>query len=405
MPAEDGRAIWIVLDGVGVGALPDAAAYGDAGAATLQHVAAACGGLQLPRLEKMGLGRLADIEGVAPVAEPQGAFGRMQERSAGKDSTTGHWELAGIVLEKPFATFPDGFPAALIAEFTRLAGRPPLGNIAASGTDIIDRLGAEHLRSGRPIVYTSVDSVFQIAAHEDILPPGQLYALCRALRKIADGYKIGRVIARPFVGDERQGFRRTGRRKDFSMPPPEPTLLDRLAGAGRDVCAVGKINDLFSGRGIGRVLSSHGNQAGMADILVGLDSLKPGGLLVANLIDFDMQFGHRQDAVGFGRALEDFDHWLPQLQRQMTSSDLLIITADHGCDPTTPGTDHTREYVPLLAWQAELKEGVDLGTRESFADLAATLSEFFALDGTGCGRSFWAEIVDGRMADRGGRRR
>lgn len=393
MQPEAGRAIWIVLDGVGVGALPDAGLYGDEDAATLPHVAFSCGGLNLPHLEKMGLGRLADIEGVAPDAEPQGAFGRMQERAFGKDSTSGHWELAGILLNEAFATFPSGFPTALIDEFERIAGKPPLGNIVASGTDIIEQFGAEHVRTGRPVVYTSVDSVFQIAAHEDILSPEELYALCRSMRAMADRHHIGRVIARPFTGDERQGFRRTGRRKDFSMPPPAPTILDRLAKAGREVCAVGKVSDLFAGKGITRHLASSNNQESTQQILAGLETLPAGGLLVANLIDFDMLYGHRRDAEGFGRALEDFDRWLPQLQGMMSTPDLLIVTADHGCDPTTPGTDHTREYVPLLVWQPDFLRGVDLGTRESLADVAATLAEFFGLDMAGPGRSFWKELA------------
>lgn len=389
----EGRAILIVLDGVGLEALPDAGLYGDEAAATLPHVAASCGGLNLPQLEQMGLGHLAVMEGVAPVERPHGAFGRMKGKSTGKDSTVGHWELAGIAPVKAFATFPDGFPENLINEFRKVAGKSPLGNIAASGTAILDQLGEQHVQTGRPIVYTSVDSVFQIAAHEAVLSPEQLYDLCRKVRVIADDYNIGRVIARPFLGDPRTGFRRTSRRKDFSMPPPTLTILDSFAKAGREVYAVGKISDLFNGRGIGVSLPSCGNKDGMAKILTGLKTLPRGGLLVANLIDFDMLYGHRQDAVNFGRALRDFDRWLLRLQRAMSRQDLLIITADHGCDPTTPGTDHTREYVPLLVWQTGLAGGVDLGTRESFADVAATLAEFSGVEATGKGQSFWAEIV------------
>ena len=391
--ADAGRAVWIVLDGVGIGALPDADRYGDAGAATLQHTAAACGGLRVPALEALGLGRLAAIPGVAQVAQPQGAFGRMREAAAGKDSTTGHWELAGLILNPPFAAYPSGFPEDLIEAFADLAGQPPLGNTAASGTEIIERLGADHVRSGRPIVYTSVDSVFQIAAHEEVLPVAELYALCLAVRKLADAYRIGRVIARPFVGDTRTGFYRTSRRKDFSMPPPGPTVLDRLLAAGNTVCAVGKISDLFCGRGITRAIPSRNNADGMAKILDGLDSLPAGGLLAANLIDFDMEFGHRRDAAGFCAALEAFDAWLPRLQRLLSSTDLLLITADHGCDPTMGGSDHTREYVPLLAWQAGMEKGVDLGTRKSFSDVAATLEDFFGLEVSGPGRSILSECT------------
>jgi phosphopentomutase len=395
MRAEGGRAIWIVLDGVGIGALPDASLYGDAAAATLPHVADACGGLRLPNLEKMGLGCLAGIRGVSAAPSPVGGYGRLRERSAGKDSTTGHWELAGVLLDKPFATFPNGFPAELMARFEKITGTPPLGNIAASGTEILTLLGAEHVRTGRPIVYTSVDSVFQIAAHEQVCPPEQLYALCRAVRQIADDYRIGRVIARPFTGDEQSGFQRTSRRKDFSMPPPAPTILDRLTRAGHTVHAIGKISDLFADRGVSSTVASSSNQDGMKKILEALRSLSAGGLLVANLIDFDMLYGHRQDAAGFGRALEVFDAWLTSLQQQMRQEDLLLITADHGCDPTTTGTDHTREYVPLLAWQPKMTRGVALGTRETFADLAATLAEFTGLDCSGIGRSFWKELISG----------
>lgn len=392
MPFEAGRAIWIVLDGLGIGALPDAAVYGDGEAATLPHVAQACGGLYLPNLQSLGLGHLAAVKGVPAVPRPIGAFGRMQLQSIGKDSTTGHWELAGLVQGEPFATFPQGFPAEFIAQFEQLAGTAPLGNVAASGTRILEQLGGEHVRTGRPIVYTSVDSVFQIAAHEEILPPEQLYALCRSVRSLANDYDIGRVIARPFVGDERRGFQRTSRRRDFSMPPPQPTILDRWVEAGRTVLAIGKISDLFAGKGISRSISSSGNRDGMQKIVNGLASLPPGGLLAANLIDFDMLYGHRRDAVGFGRALEEFDLWLLELQQEMRPEDLLLVTADHGCDPTTAGTDHTREYVPILAWQKKMAAGLALGTRATFADLARTLADFAGLEDGASGGSFWPEI-------------
>ncbi len=386
MPIDGGRAVWIVLDGVGIGALPDAGRYGDFGAATLQHAASACGGLRLPALEALGLGHLADIQGVSRVSRPMGAFGRMQEAAEGKDSTTGHWELAGLVLDPPFACYPAGFPEDLIEAFSKLAGQMPLGNVAASGTGIIERFGADHVRSGRPIVYTSVDSVFQIAAHEEVLPVADLYALCLAVRKLADAYRIGRVIARPFVGDDRNGFRRTPRRRDFSMPPPGPTVLDRLSAAGHTICGVGKISDLFCGRGITRSLPSRNNADGMAKILCGFDELPAGGLQAASLIDFTMEFGHRRDAAGFCAALKVFDAWLPQLQRRLSAKDLLLITADHGCDPTMHGSDHTREYVPILAWQAGWSHGTDLGIRNSFSDLGATLEDFFGhrISGPGC---------------------
>lgn len=381
------RVIWLVLDGVGLEALPDADRYGDREAATLPHVAAACGGLSLPNLQGLGLGHLAEIAGVPPTPDSCGAFGRLTEQSAGKDSIIGHWELAGVVVEKPFATYPDGFPEPLVEAFAGLAGRPPIGNISASGISILKQYGPEHLQSGRPILYTSVDSVFQVAAHEDVLPPEELYALCRAAKPLTDAYNIARVIARPFCGDPEKGFRRTPRRKDFPTPPPRPTVLERLVEGGCPVVAIGKISDLFAGRGISRSVTTNDNQDGMQTVLAELAGLET-GLLLVNLIDFDMVYGHRNDWRGFGCALEAFDAWLPQLFRVMADDDMLIITADHGCDPTTPGTDHTREYVPVLAWSKAMKQGVDLGTRRSFADVGATVAELFGVPRPGSGESF-----------------
>lgn len=373
------RVVWIVLDGVGIGALPDAAAYGDADAATLPHVAEACGGLSLPNLQRLGLGNLAAIAGVPALAAPDGAYGRMREQAAGKDSISGHWEMAGVTLHEPFATFPHGFPDELIDRFAELAGCRPLGNVGSSGTSILNRYGAEHLRTGRPIVYTSVDSVFQIAAHEAVIPPPELYRLCLRTRELVDSYRIGRVIARPFTGHPATGFSRTAGRKDFPLPPPRPTLLDRLTGAGIPVWAVGKLPDLFAGRGIARALPTRDNAEGMTRILEALAILPAPGLLAANLIDFDMVYGHRKDAAGFGRAMETFDAWLPRLLQALRAGDLLLISADHGCDPLTPGTDHTREYVPLLAWRPGLQTPRPLGDRATFADLGATLAACFGL--------------------------
>jgi phosphopentomutase len=389
------RAVLITLDGVGIGALPDAADYGDAGANTLQHVAAACGGLRLPHLQSLGLGNLLAIPGVPPVTTPRGGFGRMLERSAGKDTTTGHWELAGVIQKQPFPTFPAGFPEAIIAAFRRETGLDPLGNCAASGTEILRRLGEEHLRSGRPIVYTSADSVFQIAAHEAVIPVARLYDICHIARRILDPYRVGRVIARPFVGTDAASFRRTSRRHDYSLPPTGETVLDRLAAAGLPVLAIGKIADIYAGRGIAEPLTSDGNADGMAKTLAALDRLEK-GLIFTNLVDFDMLYGHRLDAAGFGRALEEFDAWLPELMGWLRSDDLLLLTADHGCDPTTPGTDHTREAVPLLAWFPGLATGVTLGVRESFADVAATLDDLFGL-AAGAGVSFLSELAVGRQ--------
>ena len=387
MTLQSKRAIWIVLDGVGLEALPDAREYSDEDAATLPHVAAACGGLNLPNMRNLGLGCLAEIEGVPPAIEPAGVYGRLAETSSGKDSIIGHWELAGVVVNKPFATYPQGFPAELVRKFAEITGAEPLGNISAGGLSILKEYGAEHVRTGRPILYTSVDSVFQVAAHEDVLPPEKLYDLCRAVKPLTDEYGIARVIARPFDGDSQGGFRRTAGRKDFPVPPPQKTLLEGLVDKGYMVTAVGKISDLFAGRGISRSVATVDNNDGMEKDIVGLAALET-GLLMVNLIDFDMVYGHRNDALGFGRALEDFDAWLPQLFNVMRTDDLLVICADHGCDPTSPGSDHTREYVPVLLWSKAMKRGRALGDRQSFSDVAATLADFFRVPGTLAGESF-----------------
>lgn len=387
MQVRGKRVVWIILDGVGLDALPDAAEYGDEDAATLPHVAAACGGLTLPNLQQLGLGNLAQIQGVPPLLHPSGGYGRMIERSAGKDSIVGHWELGGVVVDKPFATYPEGFPEVLVSCFTDLAGVPPLGNVSASGIPILKKYGGEHVKTGRPILYTSVDSVFQVAAHEDVIPPQKLYELCQAARKLVDKYDIARVIARPFHGNEQDGFRRTSRRKDFPSLPPRKTLLEWMSDSGVTVSAVGKINDLFAGRGISKSVTTVDNADGMDKTLAGLETLDS-GLLMINLIDYDMAYGHRKDAVGFGRAMEEFDVWLPQLCQKMQPEDLLVISADHGCDPTTPGTDHTREYVPILAWAKVMRAGVALGDRQSFADAGATIADYFKISGVTAGESF-----------------
>jgi len=383
------RVILIVLDGVGIGELPDAARFGDRGAHTLRHVAEMAGGLRLPNLTAMGLGNIEPLPGVAPVATPQAAFGKMAEVSVGKDTPTGHWELAGLVTREPYATFPHGFPPEIIAAFTAATGLEPLGNIAASGTEIIAALGAEQLRSGRPIVYTSADSVFQIAAHEESIPPERLYTLCRQARTILDPWRVGRVIARPFVGDPAGGFRRTARRHDFAMPPPQMTLLDRLVAARLEVVGLGKIGDIFAGRGLTAAQSTTGNPDGMQRTVETLDRLAS-GLLFVNLVDFDMLYGHRLDASGFAAAMSEFDAWLPTLQRQMRSDDLLIVTADHGCDPQVNGTDHTREHVPLWVWHQQIVPCA-LGVRQSFADVAATVAENFGVNGV-VGSSFLDQL-------------
>jgi phosphopentomutase len=384
------RVLLIVLDGVGVGALPDAAAYGDEDAATLQHVAAGVGGIHLPQLERLGLGRIIPVAGVSPIRRPLASWGKMAEQSAGKDSVTGHWELTGVVLQHPFATYPAGFPVEIVDLFTNIAGVEPLGNTAASGTDILRDLGEEHLRSKRPIIYTSTDSVFQIAAHEDILPPARLYELCRATFAALRPYGICRVIARPFRGESSDTFYRTSGRHDFSCLPPADTLLDLLHKKGIPTCGIGKIGDLFAGRGLKQSVPTTDNRMGMAEILAALDRI-PNGLIMANLVDFDMVYGHRLDVEGFAAALIEVDRWLIQLLPRLETDDLLVITADHGCDPTTPGTDHTREYVPLLVYAPNLSQTSNLGVRESFADLGATLAENFGLE-CRAGKSFLASI-------------
>jgi phosphopentomutase len=386
------RAIVLVLDSVGIGALPDAWQYGDVGANTLAHVAERVGSLELPNLAELGLGHLASGQGLTPAVNPRGSFGRMAELSVGKDTTVGHWELMGIVTTREFPTYPQGFPAELIREFERRIGRAVLGNRPASGTEIIAQLGPEHLRTGRPIVYTSADSVFQVAAHEAVIPPEELYRICLVARELLTGrHAVARVIARPFEGEPGH-FRRTERRKDFNLPPPEPTLLDRALEYGLDSIGVGKVGDIFAHRGFSREVQAPGNAAVLSAVL---DELAQDwhGVLLANFVDFDMLYGHRNDPVGYAQALRAFDAGLPAIVASLREDDGLFITADHGCDPTLPSTDHTREHVPLLCCGARLRQGVNLGARTSFADLAATLSELCGLPKGQWGRSFAPELV------------
>jgi len=390
--ADYRRVVLIVLDGAGAGALPDAAEYGDEGANTLLHVAQSCGGLHLPVLERLGLGNILSLPGIPPARHPAAAFGRMSERSAGKDTVTGHWEIAGLIQEEPLPTFPEGFPPEIIEAFRQQTGFEPLGNVAASGTEILRLLGEEHLATSRPIVYTSVDSVFQIAAHEKVIPVEQLYQLCRTTRRILDPYRVCRVIARPFEGSRASDFRRTSRRKDFSLPPPGKTLLDKLQDQGVHVIGIGKIGDIFAGRGIDRSIPTKSNADGVTATLRILGEV-PEGLIFTNLVDFDMLFGHRRDARGFGRALEKFDAELPRLMASLKEDDLLVITADHGCDPTARGTDHTREHVPLLVWSKKLSRGRPLGSRSCFCDIAATIAEALGIS-FGGGRSFLRDLED-----------
>ncbi len=380
------RVILIVLDGCGVGAMPDAAAYGpdDAASATLQHVAEAAGGLRLPTLERLGLGNVAAILGVAPV-EAESGWGRVAEASAGKDSVTGHWEMAGIITEEPFPTYPNGFPAEVIWAFEGVIGRGTLGNVAGSGTEIIRRFGAEHLATGKPIVYTSADSVFQVAAHEGVIPLEELYAQCEAVRALLTSpHNVLRVIARPFVGDGPDSFRRTEGRRDFPLPPPAPNLLTVLQSAGRAAHAVGVVADLFPRALFARAERTQSNPAHLAAILTAVQAGTE-DFVWANCEDFDMLYGHRNDAPGFARALEDFDAALAGIVARLRPDDLLLLTADHGNDPTTASTDHAREYVPLLVRGGRLTG--DLGTRMTFADVAATATDWLGVAWAGPGRA------------------
>ena len=369
------RVTWIVLDSVGAGEMPDAAAYGDAGSDTLGHIACARP-LHLPNLAQLGLGNLKPLAYVGPVDRPTAAFGKCALASPGKDTTTGHWEMVGIHLPKPFPLYPRGFPPEIMQEFERRIGRGTLGNCAASGTEIIQQLGEEHMRTGKPIVYTSADSVFQVAAHEEVIPLWELYKICEIARDLLRGpHEVGRVIARPFDGQPGT-FTRAPNRKDYAVPPPQGMLLDQLHDRKIAVSSVGKIFDVFLGRGIGEYEKTKSNADGMAKTLAALDELEC-GLLFVNLVDFDQQYGHRNDVEGYAKALEEFDAWLPSLYAKLAAGDLLIITADHGCDPTTPSTDHSREYVPLLVYRPRKLEPVDLGLRSTLSDIGQTVAENF----------------------------
>jgi phosphopentomutase len=384
-----GRVVWIVLDSVGIGEMPDAEAYGDRGSDTLGNIARRLP-LSLPNLSRLGLGNIRPIEGLPPASEPAGAYGRCALASPGKDTTTGHWEMAGIHLEKPFPLFPKGFPREVMEPFETRIGRRTLGNKAASGTEIIQELGEEHVRTGSPIVYTSADSVFQIAAHEEVIPLFELYKTCETARDILRGpYEVGRVIARPFVG-EPGAFTRTSNRHDYAVPPPKGMLLDQLQARGVETYSVGKIFDVFLGRGIGEQVKTKSNADGMAQTLTALDELDR-GLIFVNLVDFDMLYGHRNDVEGYARALEEFDGWLPALDAKLGPEDLVILTADHGCDPTTRSTDHSREYVLLLVYGTHVRAGVNLGTRGTLADIGQTVAENFGTR-IKTGTSFLSEL-------------
>jgi phosphopentomutase len=396
------RVIWLVLDSLGVGAAPDADAYGDAGADTFGHIAASCakaarGPLDLPNLARLGLPQAHAAAhghaaaGFEAMPQAEGLWGYAVDRACGKDTPSGHWETAGVVLDRPFGLFErreDTFPSELLQALVAQAGLPGvLGNCHASGTAILERLGAEHLRSGCPIVYTSADSVFQIAAHEQAFGLGRLYAVCEVARRLLDAYNLGRVIARPFVGSAATGFTRTGHRRDYGLPPPGPTLLDAVQAASGQVIAIGKIGDIFAHRGVSRCLTAHGHDALFDTTLKALDEAGDGSLLATNFVDFDSVFGHRRDVFGYAAALESLDARLPQLIDALCPGDLLAISADHGCDPTWPGSDHTRECVPILAWGPGLAPRA-LGRRDSFADLGQSMAAHLGLPPLANGRSF-----------------
>lgn len=387
------RIIVIVLDGVGAGEAPDAGLYGDIGSNSLSNTDKAVGGLDLPNLGKIGLGHVTPLQGVPPAKNPTGAYGKMQPVSAGKDTISGHWEMMGAILEKPLPTYPHGFPAQIIQEFEKRIGRGTLGNIAASGTEIIKALGLEHIRTAKPIVYTSADSVFQIAAHEEIIPVEQLYGFClEARRTLVGEHGVGRVIARPFVGNSPENFSRTERRRDYPLQPPVETMLQKAVAAGLQVCSVGKIDDIFAHAGITRSKHNENN----ADSLKGtLEFLREDfrGLVFTNLVEFDMLYGHRNDPYGYAQALKRVDEAVPQIIAALRMGDILMFVSDHGVDPTTPSTDHSREYSPLLVYGGQVTPGVDLGIRKTFSDVAATIAEAFSLEPPIRGTSFLAEIT------------
>ncbi len=374
------RCFLVVLDGVGVGELPDADAYGDSGSATLPNVAEAVGGLSLPNLQKLGLGNIAPVRGVPPVDNPDAFFGKLTEQSAGKDSTTGHWEIAGLITKKPFALYPEGFPDTIVEEFINRTGCGGiLGNVPASGTEIISRLGKKHMETRYPIVYTSADPVFQVAAHEQVVPLERLYEWCEIARNkiMIDEHTVSRVIARPFVG-EPGAFERTANRKDFSFEPPRKTLLDHLIDHNIFTMTIGKVDNLFAGRGIQKYIHTKSNTIGIKKLIDTVKNLDK-GFVFTNLVDFDQEYGHRNDSKGFARALEEFDKAVPEITGTMRDDDLLILTSDHGNDPTTPSTDHSREYAFLLASLKGMAEGRDVGVRSTFADIAQTCAEHFSI--------------------------
>lgn len=385
------RVFLVVLDSVGIGELPDANLYNDVGAHTLGHIAQHLNGLHMPNMAKLGLGNIEAVEGILPADIPQASYARMKEVSRGKDTTTGHWEFMGIITDIPFKTYPDGFPSELIHEFEQRIGRKVLCNKPASGTEVLDQFGEEHMKTGAVIVYTSADSVFQIAAHEEVVPLEELYNICEVARELTldEKYAVVRVIARPFIGTP-GNFTRTSNRRDYSVKPPSKTVLNYLQEAGKEVIAIGKISDIYAGEGIVRSIHTKDNMDGVNKILE-VAKQEFHGLAFANLVDFDAKFGHRRDPEGYGRALEEFDARVPEILEALQEDDLLIITADHGNDPTHHGTDHTREYTPLVVYSLSLVEGINLGVRESFADIGASIAENFGVTSP-FGTSFLTEL-------------
>lgn len=386
------RAILLILDSAGIGELPDADRYGDVGSNTIANIAKAIGGLKMPNMEGLGLGNIHPIQGVDKTQTPAGAWGKAAEASIGKDTVTGHWEIAGCILKNPLNTYPNGFPREIIGEFERRIGRPTIGNTVASGTEIIAQLGEEHMKTGYPIIYTSADSVFQIAAHEGIIPLEEQYRMCQIARDMLVGeWTVGRVIARPFVGDSSQTFKRTSNRHDYSLDPFCKTILEYIAEAGLSVSGVGKIKDIFNGKGVTRSVRITDNMDGIDKTLEAM-KLDEGGLIFINLVDFDMLFGHRNDPQGYGRALEEVDKRLGEVFLAMGDEDMLIITADHGCDPTTVSTDHSREYIPILVYGKGIKP-VDIGIRDTFADIGKTILDYLSVDNELQGNSFLQRMV------------
>ncbi|WP_334292077.1 phosphopentomutase [Defluviitalea phaphyphila] len=387
------RIIWIILDSVGMGEMPDADKFGDVGSNTIANVSKKVGGLNIPNLVQLGLGNIEGMKEIEKIDNPLGCYGRFAEMSNGKDTVTGHWEMAGIYSKKPFPTYPNGFPKEIIDAFEKAIGTKILGNKPASGTVILDELGEEHIKTGYPIVYTSADSVFQIAAHEEIIPIERLYEICSIARKILTGdHAVARVIARPFIGKKAGEFTRTPNRRDYAIKPPHDTILDKVKAKGLDVIAVGKIEDIFSGRGITEAIHTTDNMDGV-DKTIEYMKQNNEGIIFTNLVDFDMKWGHRNNYRAYAKGLEDFDKRLLEILNTMKDTDVLMINADHGCDPTTPSTDHSREYVPFIAYGKGLKQNIDLKTRKSFADIGQTIGEILGTEKIKHGISFAKDIL------------